>query len=281
VSEWVTPTATVGEAGDCRTDRRCALVMTSDDGTFAGEPVALTFRPPPAVDFAPTTGLLDGQPITVRGQDVPPGEYQLFHCYQQRDCADPTPPLTVGGDGVLRATVPARQRFTGREGLEHHYCRSGDCRIVLHDLDHGSAAETPYEMATGALTATPDTGLRDGQTVQISGTDLMSSYDGPAFWVFPTGGWALTQCDAAILGDLSLAGTFTHCSVAPPTRDVTVGGSTLDTALDVRSSITRILGGTTDCTASPGACVVGLVRLEQDGSLSSHLRPIAFAPRSP
>jgi hypothetical protein len=69
---------------------------------------------------------------------------------------------------------------------------------------------------------------------------------------------------------------LTHCSAAAPTRAVTVEGSTLDTSLDVRSSIPKILGGTTDCTTSADACVVGLVRLEQDGSVSHHLTPISF-----
>ncbi|HEV7762556.1 MAG TPA: hypothetical protein VGO78_26285, partial [Acidimicrobiales bacterium] len=60
------------------------------------------------------------------------------------------------------------------------------------------------------------------------------------------------------------------------TRGVTVDGSTLATTIDVQGTITRILGGTTDCTAAPGTCVVGLVRLEQDGSVSTHLAPVAF-----
>jgi hypothetical protein len=112
--------------------------------------------------------------------------------------------------------------------------------------------------------------------VHLSGTDLMPSYDGPGFGPFPTGGWALTQCAADVVHDLSLLRVFTECSVAPPTRAVTVDGSTLDASFEVRSTINRILGGTTDCAASSGACVVGLVRLEQDGSISSHLTPIAF-----
>ena len=42
-------------------------------------------------------------------------------------------------------------------------------------------------------------------------------------------------------------------------------------------SITRILGGTTDCTASDGACVIGLVRWEQDGTITSVFVPLSFA----
>jgi hypothetical protein len=131
-------------------------------------------------------------------------------------------------------------------------------------------------MAAGSLSASPTTGLTDGQTVQVTGTDLMPTYAGPLRWIFPTGGWSLTECDAAVLDDPTLGGVLTHCSAAPTTRGVTVDGSTLATTIDVRATIPTILGGTTDCTAAPGTCVVGLVRLEQDRSVSTHLEPIAF-----
>jgi hypothetical protein len=131
-------------------------------------------------------------------------------------------------------------------------------------------------MAAGSLAAAPDTGLADGQTISVTGTGLMPSYAGPTLWIFPTGGWSVTQCDRALVDQPNLAGALTHCGAAPVTRAVTVGGSTLDTTLQVRSSLTTIVGGTVDCAASPGACVVGLVRFEQDGTVSTHLAPITF-----
>ena len=42
----------------------------------------------------------------------------------------------------------------------------------------------------------------------------------------------------------NLAGALTQCGAAPVTRAVTVGGSTLDTTLAVRSTLTTIVGGT-------------------------------------
>jgi hypothetical protein len=64
-------------------------------------------------------------------------------------------------------------------------------------------------------------------------------------------------------------------TLTPP---LTVEQPTLDLAAELPATITRILGGTTDCAAAPGACVVGLVRFEQDGSLTSHLVPVSFEP---
>ena len=183
-------------------------------------------------------------------------------------------------------------------------CRVTACGMAVFDADLGTGAQSPplvyappaeltLAPAEGLLdgqtitvtgrhlspgvTVSPDDGLTDGQSVDVSAHDLMATYDGPTVLV-PSGGWALTQCDAAVLDDLTLLGLFTHCSVPPPTRPVTVPDSTLDTTFAVESTITRILGGTTDCTASPGACAVGLVRFEQDTHLSSYLVTVDFGP---
>ena len=154
------------------------------------------------------------------------------------------------------------------------YCRD-HCTVTLLSPTGDLQAVVGYAMAEGDLSLSPDTGLRDGQTVQVTGRDLMSTYHGPTLLVFPTGGWVISQCDRAILDQPSLFGFFTHCVVLG-TRAVTIDGSTLDTTWDVQATITKILGGTTDCTASPGACVVGLARFEQDASLSTHFVPVGF-----
>ena len=145
-------------------------------------------------------------------------------------------------------------------------------------VDGVAANAVGFAMATGTLAATPSTGLVDGQEVRVTGDRLMPTYAGPTVWAFPSGGWALTQCDRDVLDDLTLGGVLANCATAPVTRGVLVPESTMDEPFVVRSSITRILGGTTDCTAAPGACVVGLVRFEQGASLSHHLTPLTFGP---
>jgi hypothetical protein len=263
---------------DCRVES-CAYAafdasgQTTDDPTVAVSP-ALELLPLPSVTIEPSDGLLDGDSMTVTGHDLIPNiRYHLLQCAPRPRfvCAPPTEHL-VGPDGTLQATRTASQ-VLHRSG----YCRT-DCLIRLQPLaPFGDLATGSYSMAAGSLAATPDRGLSDGQTVRITGEDLMPTYDGPSVFGFPTGGWALTQCDSAIFDDPTLLGAFTHCSAAPPTRAVTIDGSTLDTDIDVNATISRILGGTTDCTDTPGACVVGLVRFELDGSLSTHLAPTTFA----
>jgi len=184
--------------------------------------------------------------------------------------------LHADTDGTLAFTAPASP-YT-HSGVPYGYCRD-DCRVEVHGIgtdNRSPSVSATYAVAAGTVTATPSTGLADGQAVQVEGTDLVRTYEGPTLWIFPTGGWALTQCDRAVLDDVTLGGLLVHCAAGPPTRGVTVEGTSLDTTLEVRSTITKILGGTTDCAAAPGRCVVGLARFEQDGSVSAHLAPVSF-----
>jgi hypothetical protein len=144
-------------------------------------------------------------------------------------------------------------------------------------MSGGPQASATFDMATGTLAVTPSSGLVDGQSVGVSGADLMPTYAGPLIGPFASGGWAVGQCDAAVLGRLTLIGVFVHCGLRPSFQRVTITGSTLEVTATAEASLVRILGGTTDCTTTPGACVLGLLRLEQDGSISHHLQPLTFA----
>jgi hypothetical protein len=267
----------VGGTLDCRADP-CALVgFDAEQRTVVQSPV-LDFAPAPSATLTPSSGLLDGQAVQVSAADLlPERTYQLFRCPSEVPDVD----LCVGAgsalstaDGTLTGEVTVGQRIA--HGQRFGYCRA-QCNVVVAPSNFfGELATVPFAMATGSLAAAPSTGLSDGQTVQVTGADLMPSYAGPNVWIFPTGGWALTQCDRAILDDPSLGGALLNCAAAPVTQPVDIPGSTLASPFTVHSTITKILGGTTDCAAAPNACVVGLVRLEQDASLSTHLAPLTF-----
>jgi hypothetical protein len=230
----------------------------------------ITFTPPPVVALTPSTGLLEGQTIHVDASGLRPGfSYVVQRCTPSFLCETLPPILTAGLDGTASFDVTASQRV-GSYG----YCRA-DCRIVLahNGIDDGVA---PFAMAVGSLAVTPSSGLTDGQTVQVTGSALMPTYAGPTLGPFPTGGWAIGQCDAAIVGNITLQGAFLHCSLGPSLQPITIAGSTLDAATTVEGVITKILGGTTDCTAAPGACVLGIFRFEQDASASGFTVPLTF-----
>ena len=164
--------------------------------------------------------------------------------------------------------------MTGTDGSPR-YCRSG-CRVVVTDEFLREVADASFAMAEGTLAAAPATGLADGDPITLTGSGLMATYDGPLFWIVETGEWVAAQCDAALLNEPTLFGLFTHCAsagIAP----VTVPGSTLSQPVEAQARLDRILGGTTDCTAAPGTCLAVLTRLEQDGTLTLHTTPLAFA----
>jgi hypothetical protein len=240
---------------------------------FASAFAPITFVPPPEVSLTPSSGLLDGQPMTLSASNLSPGAtYRVQHC--KASACHTGQAVRAADDGTLSLAVPAQQQFTanGRPVV----CRTA-CSVRVLEPAGGEIGRRPYAMAAGSLTVVPDTGLADGQAVQVSGSDLMPGYSGRPILGFPTGGWTLTQCDRALLDHLSLSGALTSCSTAPPTLAVDVTDSSFAATLEAPATITKILGGTTDCAASPGACVVGLVRFEQDGSFSAHLEPVSFA----
>jgi hypothetical protein len=131
-------------------------------------------------------------------------------------------------------------------------------------------------MASLSVSATPASGLVDGRLVTIAGTGLQPTYAGPSIFL-PTGGWSVAQCDATVGVTLNLMSMLQHCSTPPGGGPLDVDAPTLTSTVPVRASITSILGGTTDCTASDGACVIGLVRWEQDGTVTSAFVPLSFA----
>jgi hypothetical protein len=273
-------------------------VEPQDQSDDRFDATGMAFAEPDVISFSPTTGLLDGQTVTLEASGLRPNApfdvrqctgvdadlpfAYFFHC----SFNGPLAQEASSPSGDLTATIRVSQRLdNGPPWDDHLYCRD-NCQLVLSK--HNSQAPPiwvqPITMATGSLTASPRDGLVDGQPVTLTGTDLMSSYDGPPFWFFPaTGGWGLAQCAHQVVDDPSIAGFFRWCGPLPTGSPgpIAVPGSDLTTTVHPRARIDRILGGTTDCTTAPDACVVTLARVEQDGSPTLHFAPISFATPQP
>jgi hypothetical protein len=266
-----------GEPGAC-------VVALGASGTPQWAAVPVTFA---EVALAPSaTGLHDGQPVTLSATGlIPDISYRVLRCDPTRAPAcepEPDAPLvTSGADGTLEAETTAAQRFTSGPLGGPEYCRD-ECtfRLAPDAWPLPWDISVPYAMAEGSVAASPSSGLADGDTVTLSGSDLMASYDGPPFWVFPsTGGWGIGQCGAGVVDDPTIVGVFTHCTVAPP-GTVDVAGSTATVEVPVASAFTSILGHEVDCASGPEVCVVVMARIEQDGSVSVHAAPVTFADAS-
>jgi hypothetical protein len=57
---------------------------------------------------------------------------------------------------------------------------------------------------------------------------------------------------------------------------VTVPEPDWSTGFPVTDTLRPVTGETIDCTTGPGACVIGLFRVEQDFSVTLHTTPITF-----
>lgn len=277
-------TTDTGDEVACDIQPGACVIALGAAGSTQWAAVPITFA---RVALAPSaTGLLDGQPLTLAATGLLPDTgYRVLRCDPTRAPAcEPeadAPLVTSGADGSLEAATTAAQRFTSGTAGRPEYCRD-ECTFELTPDGWPLPwhVSVPYAMAEGSLAASPSSGLADGDTVTLTGSDLMSSYDGPPFWVFPsTGSWGIGQCGAAVLDDPTIVGVFTHCTVAPP-GTVDVPGSTAVVEVPVASSFTSILGHEVDCASGPEACVVVMARIEQDGSVSVRAAPVAFADTS-
>jgi Neocarzinostatin family len=242
------------------------------------------------VTVSPSSGLFDGQEITVDATGLEPAtDYKVLRC----DYRTTIPSGLVGDDlcdsrleeapvvrssvnGTLSTTVEATQRFERADG-GMQLCRA-NCVVVVTTSPDGPELPSPagFAMATGALSASPSTGLADGQAVTVSGTDLMPTYDGPAWWIFQTGEWTMGQCGAGILSDVSVAGVFRHCTVPPGGGAVAVTGSSVARTMEVQATLQPPIGGPVDCTTGE-ACLVILTRIEEDGQVTLLHAPLTFA----
>jgi hypothetical protein len=156
--------------------------------------------------------------------------------------------------------------------------------IVLGSLGSGSvgAPAAAQDGGEGSVAVTPASGLVDGQDVELSGEGLSPTYEGEPLGPFPTGGWSTAQCSAELGTAPTLYDAFALCAGNGALTSVTISGSTLPaTALPVDASIDHLLGGTTDCTAASGACILGLFRFEEDGSFTVHTAPLTFGGETP
>jgi hypothetical protein len=245
----------------------------------------------PVLTLTPSIGLHDGDPIAVRATGLTPGwGATVRRCSNGTSFVCESLASRIADQyGRITTTVPAAQRLSDTESqpdgstrTRHAYC-TDQCTISVsqsywNGVEWVSVYDQSrlYKMATPRVTATPSTGLTDGQSVTVVGSDLQPTYAGPTV-LLPTGGWAVTMCDAAVGTRPNLVQLFQHCAMPPGFGPVAVPGSTSSTTVRTPRTITKILGGTTSCGASPGACVIGLSRWEQDGTVSVVFTPLTFA----
>ena len=239
-----------------------------------------------SVTVEPSSGIVDGQTVTITLHD-PPDEWVFANVCEAEVVADPTLERFLNGcDAIDDIFDPARPiRKVVRESFRtwtvrpvHCGVTADDCVIAVLANPDSAMAFAPIDVersgpAPGEVSVEPRTGLTDGQTVTVSGERIPSTYDGPVR-LFPTGRWGLSICDSVVAIDLTLWNVFTRCAVLPPgVIDVPGSSFSVSTALPARPTAT--LGGALDCAY--GSCIVGLTRWESTGTVSGIFVPVDFA----
>ncbi len=109
-------------------------------------------------------------------------------------------------------------------------------RLVPVTFDPNAPLQLPV------VTATPSTGLTDGQSITISGTGFT-----------PDVQVAAAECGAGTVGTQS-------CDIGNVVYGQTDASGNASVTLTVHAALTTATG-TIDCTTGPGACVIGLANI--------------------
>jgi hypothetical protein len=258
----------------CTEPGACVFAADSGAGDFVWAPATMT--DPPTATLTPSTGLLEGQNMTLRATGLRPDwSYPVWRCDGPRPIPDrceqvPGIDATPAADGTAEVLVPARAIFRTGAGADvycHRQCHVG--------LEGELSTFLPYALAGGTLTADPATDLTDGQAVAVTASQLVPTYPGEWTPFMHQGEWALTQCDRRVTDAPSIAALYRWCGLPPGTGIVEVPGTDLHATVEVQAHLATLTGHTTDCTTSP--CALALTRHEIDGTLTLLTTPLAFA----
>ncbi|MBL8778878.1 MAG: hypothetical protein JNK12_23305 [Acidimicrobiales bacterium] len=266
-------TAFDGTPVDCRVEA-CEVLAGNEENEdhTASVPIAFdpstVLLPPPAMTATPDSGLVDGQTVSVAGAGFLPGTFMLFaQCRPGQITFDgcvvfPTFAETEG-DGTLSAEVQVEAIFFDRDGSVD--CRIESCELVIASIAGGVQARAaiafdpdgPLRPAP-TLVVTPDDGLADGQSVQVTGAGFARDTT-----------VVLLEC-----GDLGEV--LDDCAVfagEPPF--VTPVDGAFEATVTVHRRFERFSAGAHDCDLDP--CVIRAFSLDDGREVDA---TISFAPEA-
>ena len=230
----------LGTIVDCATaPGTCTVVAGTIDGTTGSQPLAFVPGPPPTpptaagVTASPTTGVVDGQTVTLQGSAFTPGAPVLVQlCATGAGTCTSYGPTYTDATGAFAAVLPVRSTVGGAS------CRSsGPCVLRATDITGVQRSSSPLSFAAPVprtLTIEPSTGLVDGQSVTVHGTGFLASTE--------TG---VGQCPAGTTGS--------DCFVIALFNTDAQGAFTTTVRIQQRLPVA---GGTVDCASADGACVI-------------------------
>ncbi|NBM14373.1 enediyne antibiotic chromoprotein [Streptomyces sp. GC420] len=119
---------------------RSRLTKAGMLGAAAAAALAFSAAPAsaaPAVTASPSTGLADGQAVTVTGTGYPAGtEIAVSQCRENTTCTDTLATATVGADGSFTARYTVKKAFTATDWNTGSTvtvdCAVQQCRLVAY-----------------------------------------------------------------------------------------------------------------------------------------------------
>ena len=258
----------------------CALVVPASaataggaraGGTRAGRAPVSAPATTPTLTASPSTGLLDGQSISVAGSGLAAKARDVVaECLT--GATDPLDSCDVGssrpvksnGSGSFSISFTAvRVIEPGEFGSSVDCATAGACILAVFDEDLSLLADTPIGFADVTIvpptvSAVPSTGLLDGQKMKVTGAN----------WS-PGAHIALAECPAAVD-----EGCGYSVSTGPGHHGITVGTAGTFSASFKASRFIDQENGPLDC-AQPSTCVLEAFNVDDPDQTAS--TPITFA----
>jgi hypothetical protein len=236
-------------------------------GAKAGRAPAIAPTGTPTITADPSTGLLDGQSISVTGSGLTKGHDFLAECVtgatDPLDSCDPESAagVKVGRSGAFSLSFTAVRMVEDGEIGSTVDCATADaCILALFDEDFTLLADTPISFADVTIVpptvaAVPSTGLLNGEKIAVSGAN----------WT-PGAQIALAECPTA---------PDSGCGFTTSGRHPLIVGSD-GTFTAPFKAIRFIEGGESpvDC-AQASACVLDAFNVDDPDQTAS--TPITFA----
>lgn len=174
---------------DCAVeDAGCVLAIGPYELPARAVLVPIVFRDEPrrtpVVELTPSSGLIDGQDVSLTAADLRPNTQLGIRLCQSEDfiCDElHYPSATTDDRGSLRTTVTVRTAIYGYGGRVN--CAATPCAVVIADADGERIAQTPFAFAPGAVAPVPQLRIEppgphvDRQIVTVHGTGFPPGFD--------------------------------------------------------------------------------------------------------
>ncbi len=277
VLRTITPSSS-GTPIDCATPGACILAVAPQDGTIAAStPISFSDVAiiPPTVAADPSTGLLDGQKINVSGTNFGPDAplllaecpagtslSNIFNCDISTFAS-----ATADTSGAISSTYKVTRVIAGQSGPIDCAGASACELVAFNFVDQSQVASTPISFADVAiippvLTASPSTGLVDGQSVTVTGSGFRA-HDS----------YLLSECAAGSTDGSECVATsgIGYVSQVQAKRS-----GKFTTTVGVARVLT-LINGTVDCAQAPG-CVIGAINENDPFGAVAAVAPVSFDP---